>query len=96
MATEDWKETVEEALNNFEETPHILQEFHKSKRIVMSYYDFNNCEMRKMRGRTLLSPYYFVVGDEVRLAGIQATICPDDKKILHGMVDSIIVPCTIE
>jgi len=96
MATEDWKETVEEALNNFEETPHILQEFHKSKRIVMSYYDFNNCEMRKMRGRTLLRPYYFVVGDEVRLAGIQATICPDDKKILHGMVDSIIVPCTIE
>jgi len=49
-----------------------------------------------MKGRALLRPYYFVVQDKVRLAGIQATVCPDDKKILHGMVDSIIVPCTVE
>ena len=96
MATEDWKKAVEQALSRFEETPHILQEFHKSKRIVMPYYDFNSCDIRQMKGRALLRPYYFVVQDKVRLAGIQATVCPDDKKILHGMVDSVIVPCIVE
>ena len=96
MATEDWEKAVEQALSSFEETPHILQEFHKSKRIVMSYYDFNSCDIRQIQGRALLRPYYFVVQDKVRLAGIQATVCPDDKKILHGMVDSIIVPCIVE
>ena len=96
MATEDWEKTVEHALSSFGETPHILQEFHKSKRIVMPYYDFDHRDIRQMKGRALLRPYYFVAQNEVRLAGIQATVCPDDKKILHGMVDSIIVPCTVE
>ena len=96
MATADWEKAVEHALSSFVETPHILQEFHKSKRIAMSYYDFDSCDIRQMKGRALLRPYYFVAQDEVRLAGIQATVCPDDKKILHGMVDSIIVPCTVK
>ena len=58
----------------------------------MSYYDFERREMQEMAGRPLLRPYYFVTGDKVRLGGIQAVVCPADKKILHGMVDSIIVP----
>ena len=63
---------------------------------MMPYYDFDHRDIRQMKGRALLRPYYFVAQNEVRLAGIQATVCPDDKKILHGMVDSIIVPCTVE
>ena len=46
-----------------------------------------------MHGRTRLTPYYFVVGDEVRLGGATATVVPMDKKLIHGMVDAVIVPC---
>jgi hypothetical protein len=46
-----------------------------------------------MPSRTRLSPYYFVVDDRAELGGILATVCPADKKILHGMKDAIMVPC---
>jgi hypothetical protein len=29
----------------------------------------------------------------VELAGILATVCPADKKIIHGMKDAVLVPC---
>jgi len=32
---------------------------------------------------------------EPKLCGVMATICPEDKKILHGMRDAILVPCTV-
>lgn len=96
MPTEDWSDTIEMALGNFETSPHVLQKFYKSKQVRMPYYDFEKREMVMMRGRALLRPYYFVTqNNKVRLSGIQAVVCPDDKKILHGMVDAIIVPCAI-
>jgi hypothetical protein len=96
MPTKDWSDTIEAALDNFETSPHVLQKFYKSKQVRMPYYDFEKREMMMMRGRTLLRPYYFVTqNDKVQLSGIQAVICPDDKKILHGMVDAIIAPCAI-
>jgi len=96
LSTEDWEQAVENALASFHRTPYILQKFHKAKRIVMTYYDFELGEVCRMAGRALLRPYYFATADKVRLAGIQATVCPDDKKLLHGMVDSIIVPCALK
>ena len=92
LSTEDWTDALENALISFDRTPYVLQEFHKAKRVRMSYYDFDQNEVLEMTGRPLLRPYYYVTGDKVRLGGIQAVVCPADKKILHGMVDSIIVP----
>ena len=50
-----------------------------------------------MKGRVRLCPYYFVSGpwDKARadLGGVLATICPADKKIIHGMRDAILAPC---
>jgi hypothetical protein len=48
-----------------------------------------------MAGRARLTPYYFVVGDSVRLGGATATVVPIDKKLIHGMVDAVMVPCAI-
>ena len=93
LPTEEWKTAIENGLRCFEKTPHILQQFHTAQRVRMQYYDFETEEMQEMPSRPLLRPYYFVVGDTVKLGGIQATVCPADKKLLHGMVDSIIVPC---
>ncbi|MCZ6680435.1 MAG: hypothetical protein O7E52_24660 [Candidatus Poribacteria bacterium] len=95
LSTEDWELAVENALTSFYQTPYVLQKFHRTKRVTMTYYDFHTGAIRRMPGRPILRPYYFTTGDKVRLAGIQATICPEDKKLLHGMVDSIIVPCAV-
>lgn len=52
-----------------------------------------------MKGRVRLCPYYFVHGDgdgaRTQLGGVLATICPADKKIIHGMRDAILAPCSI-
>lgn len=93
LPTEEWESAIKNSLTSFEKTPHVLQQFHTAKRVRMQYYDFETKDMQEMPCRPLLRPYYFVVGDTVKLGGIQATVCPADKKILHGMVDSIIVPC---
>jgi hypothetical protein len=51
-----------------------------------------------MKGRARLCPYYFVSGegDNLRseLGGVLATIVPADKKIVHGMADAVLAPCT--
>lgn len=93
LPTEEWEAAIENGLSNFERTPHVLQRFHTAKRVRMQYYDFESQDVEEMPSRPLLRPYYFVVGDTVKLGGIQAAVCPADKKIIHGMVDSIIVPC---
>ena len=50
-----------------------------------------------MPGRVRLCPYYFVSGEgdsaRPKLGGVLATICPADKKIIHGMTDAVLVPC---
>ncbi len=93
LPTEAWETVIENSLENFERMPHVLQRFHTAKRVRMQYYDFDAGAMQEMACRPLLRPYYFIVENGVKLGGIQATVCPADKKILHGMVDSIIVPC---
>ena len=95
LPEKEWAAHVQEALDNFSTTPYILQKFHKSARLSARYYDFDTAEIRAMRGRVLLRPYYYTSLDSVRLAGIQVIICPPDKKILHGMTDAILVPCAV-
>ena len=95
LSSEDWGEAIENALNSFEQTPYVLQEFHKGKTFLAEYYDFYTDSMVRMNGRVRLCPYYLVVNNKPRLSGILATICPSDKKILHGMVDAIMVPCAV-
>ena len=48
-----------------------------------------------MVGRARLTPYYFVAGDTVTLGGATATVVPIDKKLIHGMVDAVMVPCAV-
>jgi hypothetical protein len=48
-----------------------------------------------MHGRVRLCPYYFVVDGKASLRGALATVCPADKKLLHGMKDAIMVPTAV-
>jgi hypothetical protein len=51
--------------------------------------------VRTMDGRVRLTPYFFVVGPDVRLGGILATVAPADKRLIHGMSDAIMAPCMV-
>ncbi|NGZ61496.1 MAG: hypothetical protein CV081_13495 [Nitrospira sp. LK265] len=61
----------------------------------MDFVENDQQTMVRMSGRVRLSPYYFVSDGQIELAGILATLCPADKKILHGMMDAIMVPCAL-
>ena len=91
----EWVDALRKALASFPTTPYILQEFHKGRLFEMDFMDDDRQAMVRMSGRARLSPYYFVSEGKVALAGILATVCPADKKILHGMKDAIMVPCAL-
>jgi len=88
VSKEDWGAVIEKSLNSFDSTPYILQEFHKGRHVQINYLDDNS--IITMTGRVRLCPYYFVEGEDVKLRGIMATICPLDKKLIHGMKDAVI------
>ncbi|HSA61680.1 MAG TPA: hypothetical protein VLE03_05525 [Nitrospiraceae bacterium] len=96
MPQTEWTGALRKALDSFATTPYILQEFHKGRLFDMDYVDSGTQTMIRMAGRARLSPYYFVTGEKVELAGILATICPADKKVIHGMKDAIMVPCALQ
>jgi hypothetical protein len=91
----EWAAVIDQALASFQTTPHILQEFHKGRQFELSYYNEQAQDIVSMTGRARLSPYYFVIGGKAELAGILATVCPPDKKLIHGMKDAIMVPCAL-
>ncbi|HSN03442.1 MAG TPA: hypothetical protein VLS44_00560 [Nitrospira sp.] len=91
----EWAAAIEQALSSFPTTPYILQEFHKGRLFELDYWDPASNAMLRMNGRARLSPYYFVAEGKAELAGILATICSAEKKIIHGMKDAIMVPCAV-
>ncbi|MDX1410715.1 MAG: hypothetical protein R3351_01035 [Nitrospirales bacterium] len=89
----EWSAVLQSALDSFPTTPSVLQVFHKGRQCTLEYYDEQGKNWKSMTGRARLSPYYFVHGDQAELGGILATVCPKDKKIIHGMRDAIMAPC---
>jgi hypothetical protein len=92
LAHAEWERRIEHALATFESSPTIMQRFHKGRLFEHQYWDQDASELKTMKGRVRLCPYYFVEGDRVKLRGALATIAPADKKFLHGMRDAILVP----
>ena len=91
----EWAAALEQAMASFVSTPYVLQEFHKGRQYAMTWFDAHKEQVVPMTGRARLSPYYFASGDEVILGGILATVCPTDKKVIHGMRDAILAPCSL-
>jgi len=90
----DWMEAVNEALEAFPERPHVIQPYRRPSIVPVRWLDPASGEIREGEGRVRLTPYYFVTGpDEAELSGILATICPTDKKAVHGMPDAVMAPC---
>ncbi|PYL09305.1 MAG: hypothetical protein DME33_04375 [Verrucomicrobia bacterium] len=88
----EWERRLEHALATFDSSPTIMQRFHKGRLFEHRYWHPDSGELKTMKGRVRLCPYYFVEADRVRLRGALATIAPADKKFLHGMSEAILVP----
>ena len=98
LSTADWSVAVDKALAEWGRSPFVLQRYHKPRVVESSYFDFPSNQLVPMPGRVRLCPYYFVVGENdsarAQLGGVLATVCPADKKIIHGMKDAILAPCS--
>ena len=88
----EWEQRIGHALETFEQSPTILQRFHKGRLFEHRYWDPESGELKTMKGRVRLCPYFFVEQDRVKLRGALATIVLADKKFLHGMRDAILAP----
>jgi hypothetical protein len=99
LSTADWAAAVDEALASFPTSPYVLQRYHRPALVEAQWYDFEKNELTPMPGRVRLCPYFFVAGEgdaaRANLAGVLATICPADKKIIHGMSTAILAPCSV-
>jgi hypothetical protein len=91
----EWERALEEALAAFQTSPRIMQRFHKARLLDHRYWDNATDEIKTMRGRVRLCPYFFVENAKIILRGALATIVPADKKLLHGMRDAILAPTGI-
>ncbi|HVU27656.1 MAG TPA: hypothetical protein VHG71_07960 [Verrucomicrobiae bacterium] len=98
LSQADWSTAVDNAIAHFENSPFVLQRFERPKLVGASYFDFDKNEIVPMKSRARLCPYYFVSGEgdsaRPQLGGILATIVSADKKIVHGMSDAILMPCS--
>jgi len=92
LAHSEWEKRIDSALASFDSSPTIMQRFHKGRLVEHRYWDRDSGEIRTMKGRVRLCPYYFVEEGKVRLRGALATIVPADKKFVHGMTDAILAP----
>jgi hypothetical protein len=90
----EWQTSIAEALAEFPKHPHILQRFHKGRLVIQRFLNAAG-QIETMHGRVRLCPYYFVIEGKAELRGALATVCPPDKKLLHGMKDAIMVPTAV-
>lgn len=90
---EAWAKSIAVAISEDKTSPFVIQEFKKPKKILHPIYNAKG-EYIEEAGRVRLCPYYMKNGDKVEIKGILGTICPADKKIIHGMSVATFVPCT--
>ena len=93
----DWAAALQQAESDFTTSPWVLQEFKRARIVEHPYFDPATGAVRVLRGRVRLCPYYFIsaANETITLGGVLATIVPEDKKIIHGMKDAILVPCRV-
>ena len=94
ISGEEWKKTLSGAIESFPRPLSVIQEFHKASLVEHPVFKKRN-EVISMSGRLRLSPYFFVLGSGIQWSGTLATLCPADKKIIHGMTDGALMPCSL-
>lgn len=94
VSQNDWNSALDAALaSGAQNKLYVLQDFKKP--VCRNFEIFNAAGTpERATGRVRICPYYFRKNNaEVHLAGALATICPADKKIIHGMRSATLAPC---
>lgn len=93
----EWEAAIQQAVAMADTSLHILQVYEKPRRLRHPVYRADGTT-DQMEGRMRLCPYYFVneTAQRADLHGVLATLCPADKKIIHGMKDAALLPCVAE
>ena len=98
LSAAEWGSAVDRALGAWPGSPYLLQQYHKPRLLEAEALDLDTGEVTRQPVRARLCPFYFVYGDgdqaRQKLGGILATLNPADKKIIHGMSDAILAPCS--
>ncbi len=92
VSRDTWLAALRNAVALAGTTPHVLQAFHKPRRLTHPVFDGRG-GLIPMEGRLRLCPYYVVRSGQAELSGALATFCPADKKIIHGMSEAVLLPC---
>lgn len=93
----EWSEAISQALDSAEKknSLYVLQRFRKPARLPYMAFDDTGRSV-PASGRARICPYYFVEGRGVhakaKFGGALCTLCPPDKKIIHGMSDAVFLP----
>ncbi|MCS7090266.1 MAG: hypothetical protein RMN51_08175 [Verrucomicrobiota bacterium] len=99
LSQEHWAAVVDRALEDFRHNPWVLQRYHAPSKHPFVWYDFDANQLVQAEGRVRLCPYYFVLGEReqarTQLGGVLVTICPLDKKLIHGMDVAVEVPAAV-
>ncbi|MFT3990569.1 MAG: hypothetical protein QM680_04080 [Luteolibacter sp.] len=91
----EWKERLENALEQSGEQPWILQEFREGRKFEHPVFREDGT-IETMQARARLCPYFFTnSAGETTFGGCLATLVPADKKKIHGMSDGVLVPCVV-
>jgi len=93
---EKWVPALRQALAEWRTQPHVLQRFARLGTVSHAAWNEATGGNEESRWRLRLCPYYLVTGDKVELKGVLATLCPVDKKLIHGMEDAVLVPVSSE
>jgi hypothetical protein len=89
---ERWVQEVKRALGEWSTQPHLLQKFSHPVSVTHPVWSEERGEMIDGKWRLRLCPYYLVTGEKVELKGALATLCPTDKKLIHGMEEAVLLP----
>lgn len=95
VSATEWSRSLQSALSAFFSSPEILQEFKQTKLYELECFDSLKEEKFTFLSRIRLCPYYFVVDGFPKLVGAHITACSADKKIIHGMKDAVMAPCSV-
>lgn len=94
---EEWKDAVENALESGRRNSlYVLQDFKKPLSLNFRIFDDAGTP-RDNTVRARICPYYFIgENQKAMLGGALATLCPADKKIIHGMRSASLAPCILK
>jgi hypothetical protein len=89
---EKWTQEIRRALGEWSQQPHLLQKFSHPAGVTHPFWNEERGEMIEGKWRLRLCPYYLATSEKVELKGALATLCPTDKKLIHGMEEAVLVP----